>query len=46
MTQLADQFSVPEIGLMCNIVDYFERNRIKYNPQILFSDVQVSFICC
>lgn len=42
MIQLADLFSVPEMGLICNVADYFERNHIDYHPEILFRDVRVS----
>lgn len=41
MVQLADLFSVPEMGLLCNVADYFERNHIDYHPEILFRDVKV-----
>lgn len=44
MIQLADLFSVPEMGLICNVADYFERNHIDYHPEILFRDVRVSFV--
>lgn len=44
MIQLADLFSVPEMGLICNVADYFERNHIDYHPEILFRDVRVSFL--
>lgn len=53
MVQLADLFSVPEMSLLCNIAEYFERNQISYNPEILFNDVKVrkilrrqAFFCC
>ncbi|XP_017777855.1 PREDICTED: 5'-nucleotidase domain-containing protein 3 isoform X2 [Nicrophorus vespilloides] len=42
MVQLADLFSVPEMGLLCNVADYFERNHIDYHPEILFRDVKSS----
>lgn len=44
MVQLADLFSVPEMGLICNVADYFERNHIDYHPEILFRDVKVTEI--
>jgi hypothetical protein len=44
MVQLADLFSVPEMGLLCNVADYFERNHIDYHPEILFRDVKVKMI--
>jgi len=43
MVQLADLFSVPEMGLLCNVAEYFERNHIDYHPEILFRDVKVYF---
>ncbi|XP_076262065.1 5' nucleotidase C isoform X1 [Rhynchophorus ferrugineus] len=42
MVQLADLFSVPEMGLLCNVADYFEKNHIDYHPEILFRDIQSS----
>uniref|UniRef100_A0A1B6MMD8 5'-nucleotidase domain-containing protein 3 n=1 Tax=Graphocephala atropunctata TaxID=36148 RepID=A0A1B6MMD8_9HEMI len=42
MVQLADMFSVPEMALLCNIAEYFERNGIDYHPEILFRDVKSS----
>lgn len=44
MVQLADLFSVPEMGLMCNVADYFDRNHIDYHPEILFRDIKVSSV--
>jgi len=44
MIQLADLFSVPEIGLLCNVTDYFEKNHIDYHPEILFRDVRASLV--
>lgn len=41
MVQLADLFSVPEMGLLCNVTEYFLRNHIDYHPEILFRDVKV-----
>lgn len=41
MKQLNDLFSVPEICLLSNITEYFERKHIAYNPEILFYDTQV-----
>lgn len=41
MVQLADLFSVPEMALLCNVADYFERQHIDYHPEILFWDVKV-----
>ncbi|XP_055378736.1 5'-nucleotidase domain-containing protein 3 isoform X2 [Condylostylus longicornis] len=42
MIQLADLFSVPEMGLLCNITEYFVKNGIDYHPAILFNDVKHS----
>ena len=44
MVQLADLFSVPEMGLLCNVTEYFLRNHIDYHPEILFRDVKVNQI--
>lgn len=44
MVHLADLFSVPEMGLLCNVAEYFIRNQIDYHPEILFLDVKVSLI--
>lgn len=43
MVQLADLFSVPEICLLCNVAEFFERNRFDYHPEILFRDIKVSW---
>ncbi|KAL0281451.1 UNVERIFIED_CONTAM: hypothetical protein PYX00_002436 [Menopon gallinae] len=40
--QLADLFSRPEMGLLCNITEYFEQNHIDYHPEILFRDVRAA----
>ncbi|XP_023216189.1 5'-nucleotidase domain-containing protein 3-like isoform X1 [Centruroides sculpturatus] len=40
MKQLNDLFSVPEICLLSNITEYFEKKNIAYHPEILFYDVQ------
>lgn len=42
MVQLADLFSVPEISLLCNVAEYFEKEQLNYHPEILFRDVKVS----
>lgn len=44
MLQLADLFSVPEMGLLCNVAEYFERHGIDYHPEILFRDVKVIYL--
>lgn len=41
MVQLADLFSVPEISLLCNVAEYFEKEQLNYHPEILFRDVKV-----
>lgn len=46
MVQLADLFSVPEMGLLCNVAEYFEKNHFDYHPEILFRDVKVSSTWC
>ncbi|KAF7994386.1 hypothetical protein HCN44_003858 [Aphidius gifuensis] len=46
MVQLADLFSVPEMGLLCNVTEYFIRNHIDYHPEILFRDVKNSVQMC
>ncbi|KAK0075392.1 hypothetical protein PV325_006953, partial [Microctonus aethiopoides] len=46
MIQLADLFSVPEMGLLCNVTEYFIRNHIDYHPEILFRDVKNSVQSC
>ncbi|XP_003747947.1 5'-nucleotidase domain-containing protein 3 [Galendromus occidentalis] len=38
--QLNDLFSVPEICLISNVTEYFIKNNIAFNPEILFYDVQ------
>ncbi|XP_029661742.1 5'-nucleotidase domain-containing protein 3 isoform X2 [Formica exsecta] len=46
MVQLADLFSVPEMGLLCNVTEYFLQNHIDYHPEILFRDVKNSVQSC
>ncbi|XP_055922442.1 5'-nucleotidase domain-containing protein 3 [Eupeodes corollae] len=46
MVQLADLFSVPEMCLLCNVAEYFEKNHIDYHPEILFDDVKSSVQRC
>lgn len=43
MIHLADLFSVPEMGLMCNVAEFFIKNNIDYHPAILFLDVKVIY---
>ncbi|CAM1332795.1 NT5DC3 (predicted) [Pycnogonum litorale] len=42
MVQLSDLFSVPEMVLLSNVTEFFEKNNIPYHPQILFQDVKFS----
>ncbi|XP_071441544.1 5'-nucleotidase domain-containing protein 3 isoform X2 [Hetaerina americana] len=42
MVQMADLFSVPEMGLLCNVTEYFLSKGIDYHPEILFHDVKNS----
>nr|CAH7721784.1 unnamed protein product [Callosobruchus chinensis] len=42
MVQLADLFSVPEMCLICNVADYFEKKHFDYHPEILFRDIKSS----
>lgn len=44
MVQLADLFSVPEISLLCNVAEYFEKEQLNYHPEILFRDVKVNSV--
>lgn len=46
MVQLADLFSVPEISLLCNVAEYFEKKQLNYHPEILFRDVKRSVTLC
>ncbi|XP_034476798.1 5'-nucleotidase domain-containing protein 3 isoform X2 [Drosophila innubila] len=46
MVQLADLFSVPEMCLLCNVIEYFEHNRIDYNPEIVFHDTRTAMGSC
>ncbi|KAH0952330.1 hypothetical protein HN011_006241 [Eciton burchellii] len=46
MVQLADLFSVPEMVLLCNVMEYFLQNHIDYHPEILFRDVKNSVQNC
>ena len=40
LRQLMDVFSMPEMMLLANVVDYFDHKRIAYDPKILFWSVQ------
>lgn len=46
MVQLSDLFSVPEISLLCNVAEYFEKKQLSYHPEILFRDVKSSVASC
>ncbi|XP_037952974.1 5'-nucleotidase domain-containing protein 3-like [Teleopsis dalmanni] len=46
MVQLADLFSVPEMCLLCNVAEYFEKKHIDYHPEILFHDIKSSVQSC
>lgn len=46
MVQLADLFSVPEICLLSNVTEYFEKAQLNYHPEILFRDVKRSVGAC
>ncbi|CAG9581570.1 unnamed protein product [Danaus chrysippus] len=46
MVHLADLFSVPEMGLLCNVAEFFIKNQIDYHPEILFLDVKNSVKSC
>ena len=40
LRQLMDIFSIPEMMLLANVVDYFVKKNIPYDPRILFENVQ------
>ncbi|GIY00991.1 5'-nucleotidase domain-containing protein 3, partial [Caerostris extrusa] len=40
LKQLNDLFSVPEICLLSNVTEFFEKNNIAYHPEILSYDIQ------
>lgn len=42
LRQLMDIFSMPEMMLLTNVVEYFTQNNIHYDPQILFESVQAA----
>lgn len=47
MVQLADLFSVPEMCLLCNVIEYFNQiKQIDYNPEIVFHDVRTAMASC
>lgn len=42
LVQLPDIFSMPEMMLLANVVQYFTENEIDYDPHMLFKSVQDS----
>lgn len=40
MKQLVDLFSLPEVGLLSNVTEYFYQNKIAFDADSLFRDVQ------
>lgn len=42
MKQLLDLFSLPDIGLLTNVVEYFQRNGIDFDTKAMFNDVQAA----
>lgn len=38
--QISDMFSKPEIALVCNIIQYFDDNKINYKPELVYDDVK------
>jgi len=40
LRQLMDIFSMPEMMLLANVVNYFDQKSIRYDPRILFENVQ------
>ncbi|KRX88553.1 5'-nucleotidase domain-containing protein 3, partial [Trichinella pseudospiralis] len=42
MGQLLDLFSLPEIGLLSNVIEYFENNSIPYNSLSILHDVRTA----
>lgn len=42
MIQLADLFSVPEMALLSDVSELFQRTGIDYHPEILFRDIRNS----
>ena len=43
MIQLADLFSVPEMGLLCNVTEYFLRNHIDYHPKYFSETLRIPY---
>lgn len=42
MQQLNDLFSLPEMGLLTNVTEYFENHGVAYHPENLFWDVRTA----
>ena len=42
LRQLMDIFSLPEMMLLANVVDYFDEKNIRFDPKILFENVQLA----
>uniref|UniRef100_A0A915IQ82 Uncharacterized protein n=1 Tax=Romanomermis culicivorax TaxID=13658 RepID=A0A915IQ82_ROMCU len=40
MVQSLDLFSLPEVGLLANIIQYFDDSNIDFDPESLFRDVR------
>lgn len=40
LKQLMDIFSMPEMMLLANVVDFFDKQNISFDPRILFENVQ------
>lgn len=41
MIQLMDFFRLPEINLLCSIIDFFDRHGIDYKPVYVYQDVSL-----
>ncbi|RTG86085.1 uncharacterized protein DC041_0007715 [Schistosoma bovis] len=42
MIQLMDLFRLPEINLLCSIIDFFDRHGIDYKPVYVYQDVSTA----
>ena len=42
MHQFVDIFAIPEISLVAQVIDFFRRDNIQYDPEYVFWDVRVS----
>jgi len=46
MHQFVDIFTIPEISLISQVIEFFQSNAIAYDPEYVFWDVRVSpFLC-